>query len=629
MSAPDYDALLEDMRALYPEKFASEETIFSHLRPGDRIFVGTACGEPQYLLKRLVEYVESHPKAFFDAEILQVVTLGVAPYADEKFRSNFRHNAFFIGNNTREAVNRGLADYTPVFLSQVPELINKKVVPIDVALVQVSPPDRHGYMSLGLSVDITKVAAANAATVVAQVNKYMPRVHGDTFIHIKDVDFLLPHNEPLLEYTATAPDEVVQRIGAYVARIVQDGDTIQVGYGSIPNAILGRLFEKKHLGVHTELLSDGIVALMKAGVVDNSHKTIDRGKTVAAFCMGTRSTYEFLDDNPSVEFRSIDYTNNPLVIAGNARMTAINSALQIDLTGQATAESIGRRFYSGIGGQADFMRGAVLSEGGKTILALQSTAQGGTVSRIVPLMAEGAGATLTRGDIHYVVTEYGIAHLHGKNIRERAMDLIAVAHPDFRPWLIAEAKQLGIIYQDQAFIPGERGHYPEALETYRTTRTGLNLLLRPVKISDEPLLKDFFYSLSDQSLYLRFVSARRDMPHERLQEFVVIDYTMEMVILAVLPAEKKEEVIGVAQYNIDEKTHFAEAAVIVRDDYQNKGVGTELFSYLIQLAKKQGLHGLTAEVLVRNTVMLHLLVKLGFQIKKRGEGMFEMELDFR
>jgi len=301
-------------------------------------------------------------------------------------------------------------------------------------------------------------------------------------------------------------------------------------------------------------------------------------------------------------------------------MTAINSALQIDLTGQATAESIGRRFYSGIGGQADFMRGAVLSEGGKTILALQSTAQGGTVSRIVPLMAEGAGATLTRGDIHYVVTEYGIAHLHGKNIRERAMDLIAVAHPDFRPWLIAEAKQLGIIYQDQAFIPGERGHYPEALEAYRTTRTGLNLLLRPVKISDEPLLKDFFYSLSDQSLYLRFVSARRDMPHERLQEFVVIDYTMEMVILAVLPAEKKEEVIGVAQYNIDEKTHFAEAAVIVRDDYQNKGMGTELFSYLIQLAKKQGLHGLTAEVLVRNTVMLHLLVKLGFQIKKRGKG---------
>jgi len=300
MSAPDYDALLEDMRALYPEKFASEETIFSRLRPGDRIFVGTACGEPQYLLKRLVEYVESHPKAFFDAEILQVVTLGVAPYADEKFRSNFRHNAFFIGNNTREAVNRGLADYTPVFLSQVPELINKKIVPIDVALVQVSPPDRHGYMSLGLSVDITKVAAANAATVVAQVNKYMPRVHGDTFIHIKDVDFLLPHNEPLLEYTATAPDEVVQRIGAYVARIVQDGDTIQVGYGSIPNAILGRLFEKKHLGVHTELLSDGIVALMKAGVVDNSHKTIDRGKTVAAFCMGTRSTYEFLDDKSSI-----------------------------------------------------------------------------------------------------------------------------------------------------------------------------------------------------------------------------------------------------------------------------------------------------------------------------------------
>ncbi len=629
VASKDTTDTLERTKSLYPDKFASEEKIFSHIRPGDRIFVGTACGEPQYLIKALIQYVESHPKAFFDAEILQVVTLGVAPYGDEKFKYNFRHNAFFIGDNTRDAVNAGLADYTPVFLSQVPELIKRKLVPIDIAFVQVSLPDQHGYVSLGISVDITKAAALHAGLIIAQINRYMPRVHGDTFLHLRDIDFLLCHDEPLLEYRSTAPDHVVQQIGKYVARLVQDGDTIQVGYGSIPNAILRNLHQKRYLGVHTELLSDGIVELMKAGVIDNAYKSIDRGKTVAAFCMGTSSTYEYLDDNPSIEFRGVDYTNNPLVIASNTRMTAINSALQIDLTGQATAESIGRRFYSGIGGQADFMRGAVLSEGGKTILALQSTARGGKVSRIVPLMEEGAGATLTRGDVHYVVTEYGIAHLHGKNIRERAMDLIAVAHPDFRPWLIAEAKRLGMIYQDQAFIPGERGHYPESLETYRTTQSGLNIFLRPVKISDEPLLKDFFYSLSDKSLYLRFVSARRDMPHERLQEFVVIDYTMEMVILAVLEHDKKQEIIGVGQYNIDETTHYAEAAVIVRDDYQNKGVGTELFSYLIHLAKKQGLHGLTAEVLVRNTVMLHILVKLGFEIKKRAEGMFEMELSFR
>jgi RimJ/RimL family protein N-acetyltransferase len=438
-----------------------------------------------------------------------------------------------------------------------------------------------------------------------------------------------------LEYTNKADTEIVQGIGKHVARLIEDGDTIQVGYGSIPNAILANLSEKKHLGVHTELISDGIVELMKKGVIDNTCKKVNRGKTVATFCMGTRATYEYLHDNPSIEFHTIDYTNNPIVIAQQDNMVAINSALEIDLTGQASAESIGKIFHSGVGGQADFMRGAPLANGGKTILAIQSTAAHDEVSRIVPFLKEGAGATLIRGDIHYVVTEYGITYLHGKNIRERAMNLIAIAHPKFRPWLISEAKKAGFIYQNQAFIPGERGNYPEELETYRMTKAGFNVFFRPIKISDEPLLKDFIYSLSDQSIYRRFMSARLDMPHDRLQDLVVIDYSRETAILAVVSEKEevvgeKEVIVGVGRFFIDMDTHTAEIAFAVGDNYQKKGIGTELLSYLTYLAKRQGLLGFTAEVFSDNIPMLHVFEKGGFDIEKRtSAGVSELKMTFR
>jgi len=369
---------------------------------------------------------------------------------------------------------------------------------------------------------------------------------------------------------------------------------------------------------------------MRRHVIDNSRKELNHGKTVAAFCMGKQDTYDFLHDNAAIEFRPVNYTNNPTVLARQSNMTAINSALEIDLSGQATAESIGKVFYSGIGGQADFMRGAVLSPGGKTILAIQSTAENEEASRIVPFLKEGAGVTLSRGDIHYVVTEYGIAYLHGKNIRERAMDLISIAHPKFRSWLIEEAKARNLIYKDQAFISGLHGEYPESLETFKNTRTGLDILLRPVKLSDEPLLKDFFYSLSNDSMYKRFMSSRTDMHHERLQSFVVIDYTKEMVILAVIPQEQKELIVGMAQYLIDEKSHTAEVAFVVRDGYQDRGIGTELLNYVTYLARKNGLLGFTAEVFMENRQMLQLFESMGFIIEKRAEGgVYELKMSFR
>lgn len=617
---------LDQLKKDYPDKFASESQIFSRIHPGNRIFIGTACAEPQYLVNALVKYVESNPKAFFDAEVLQVWTLGVAAYTQEKFKSNFRHNSFFIGDNTRSAVNEGLADYTPIFLSQVPALFRKGAVEVEVALIQTSLPDRHGFVSLGVSVDIVAEAVRQAELVIAQINPRMPRVQGDGFLPVEKIDYIVPYEEPILEFNVPVDDEIAKRIGGYVARLVQDGDTIQVGYGSRLNSILRSLSAKKDLGVHTELMSDGIAELMKSGVINNTRKALDRGKTVATFCMGKRETYDYIDDNPAIEFRTIDYTNNPLIISQHDNMVAINSALEIDLTGQATAESLGKTFYSGVGGQADFMRGAILARNGKTILTIQSTTHNDATSRIVPYLQEGSGVTMVRGDIHYVVSEYGIAYLHGKNVRERAMELISIAHPKFRPWLIEEAKKLNIIYKDQAFVPGERGEYPESLEVKRTTWKGLQLLLRPVKISDEPLVKDFFYSLSDQSLYRRFISTRRDMPHERLQEFVVIDYTQEMVILATVGEEENEEVVGIGQYGIGQDVHSAEVAFAVRDKNQRMGIGTELLDYLIYLGKRNGLLAFDAEVLYENKPMMTIFEKAGFQIVSSGAGVYYLKL---
>jgi RimJ/RimL family protein N-acetyltransferase len=332
--------------------------------------------------------------------------------------------------------------------------------------------------------------------------------------------------------------------------------------------------------------------------------------------MGSAPAYEFLDENPAIELRTIDYTNNPLVIAQHAGMTAINSALEIDLTGQASAESIGRAFYSGIGGQADFMRGAVLAPGGKSILALPSTSHDGKASRIVPLLSEGAGATLNRGDIHYVVTEFGMAHIHGKNIRERAMDLIAIAHPAFREGLVEEARRLNLVYHDQGYLPGERGEYPEHLEARKTTRRGQAILLRPVRISDEPMLKDFFYSLSDRSMSRRFLTPTLEMSHERLQDFVVIDYTKEMIILAAVEEDGRETVVGLGEYYLDDERLWANVAFAVRDAFQNRGVGTELLAFLVHIARRQGLMGLTAEVLKDNEPMLRVFEKMGAPIEK-------------
>jgi acyl-CoA hydrolase/GNAT superfamily N-acetyltransferase len=620
---------LEKFKKRYPEKFIPEKNLFGCIHRGNSIFVGTACGEPQHLLDSLIHYVENESHTIYGTQIIHVWTLGVAPYAKKKFKINFRHNSFFISDSSRQSVNEGLADYTPTFLSEIPSLFRRGIITIDVALVQVSLPDEDGFMSLGVSVDIVKSAVEQARLVIAQVNSYMPRVRGDALVNIRDIDFIVPFDEPILEYNPDPPGEATEKIGTYVSRIVQDGDTIQVGYGTMPNAILSHLSDKRDLGVHTEMLTDGIIDLMKKGVVTNAKKTLDRKKTVASFCMGSRDTYKFLHDNPAFDFRPIDYTNSLFVIGRQANMTAINSALEIDLTGQATAESIGDIFYSGVGGQADFMRGSALAPGGKSILAMRSSSVDEVHSRIVPSLSPGASATLIRGDVHYVVTEYGTAYLHGKNIRERAMALISIAHPKFRPWLIEKARERGLIYRDQAFIPGTAGVYPERLETYRITKTGIPLFLRPVKISDEKIIKSFLYSLSDKSIHTRFFTKMVHMPHNLLQKYVIIDYTKEMLIFAIVERQGVEEIVGMGQYIIDADRHMADTSFLVGDTWQNRGIGIVLIEYITELAKRDGLLGFSATVLAENTAMLRLFERMNFQMEKQiSASVYDLTMGF-
>ncbi len=609
----------------YDVEYEDAETALKNIGRGDRVFVGSGASEPQYLVKELTQLADQ----FYDTEIFHIQTLGVAPYTEDKFKNRFRHNAFFVDDNTRDAVAEGRADYTPIFMRDIPKLFNTGRIPLDASLVQVSPPDKHGWMSFGIAVDIIRAAVQNSKMVIAQVNPEMPRVHGDAFIHVNDVDHLIHHEEELLEFDPIVPTDKAEKIAGNVSPLIEDGATLQVGYGEIPNALLSHLDEKENLGVHTEMLSEDLAELIQNGTITNKKKSINPGKNIASFLMGTRELYDFVDDNPEIELHPTDYTNDPFTIAKNYKMTAINTALQVDLTGQVCADSLGYSFYSGIGGHADFMRGAGYAKDGKSIIALSSTAQNGEVSRIVPALDEGAGVVTTRGDVEYVVTEYGVAYLKGKNIRERAMELINIAHPRFRDELLKEAKEHNLVYREQMLVIGEGGRYPDEYEEYKEIE-GKEYLFRPMKPTDDELLKDLFYSLSDESRYKRFMSTRKDMPHERRQDFVQINYKKEMAIVVIDPEiEGPDRMVGEADYRIKEGQNVAEVSVMVRDEYQARGIGTALLEHITMIAKNKGLYGFTAEVLADNKKMLRVFEKMGYDVeKKRKYNEYQLRMRF-
>ncbi|MFT3921716.1 MAG: acetyl-CoA hydrolase/transferase C-terminal domain-containing protein [Myxococcales bacterium] len=423
--------------ARYAHKLVDVREAIAKLRSHSRIFIGSGAAQPCSLMDGLVEY----GTALRGVEVVHLLTLGEARYVQPEFSERFRHKAFFVGANVRAAVQEGRADFIPVFLSEIPELMRSGRVPIDVALIQVSPPDRNGYVSLGVSVDIVRAAADHATTVIAEVNPQMPRTHGDSFIHVDRIHALVPVNRPLLEQVGEPPGEIERAIAGYVAGLVPNGATLQTGIGKIPDAVMGALSNHQDLGIHTEMLSDGVMRLAKSGVINGNEKSLLPRKIVTSFVIGSRALYEWVNDNPALYFRPSDFTNDPSVIARNDNMVSVNSALAVDLTGQVASDTVRGKFFSGIGGQVDFVRGAGRSRGGKSIIALPSTAKQGSVSRIQAAFEEGAGVVTSRGDVHFVVTEYGVADLWGRSVRERAQSLVRIAHPSFRDELLRAARE--------------------------------------------------------------------------------------------------------------------------------------------------------------------------------------------
>jgi len=421
----------------YKKKLRTPAEALRCVQSGMRVYIQPGCAEPETLVEALMD----RGPHVNDVEIVHMMTMGAAPYVAPEMAGHFRHNAVFIGANVREAINDGRADYTPVYLGEIEELFESGAMPLDVALIEVSPPDSHGFCSFGIGVDTTLTAAKLARYVVAQVNDQMPRTYGDSFIHVTDLDVIVESSRPLCAMKKAEPTDLHVAIARNVAGLVEDGACLQTGIGGIPDAVLPFLMNRKDLGVHSELVSDGAIPLIEAGVINGARKNFKPRKVILGFVLGTKRMFEFVDNNPIFEFHPTAYTNDPALIARNDNMVAINSALQVDLTGQVCSDSIGTHFYSGIGGQVDFLRGASRSKGGKPIIALPSTAKNGTISRISPMLSPGAGVVTSRGLIRYVVTEFGVAYLHGKSIRERAKSLIEIAHPKFRDELYEYCEQ--------------------------------------------------------------------------------------------------------------------------------------------------------------------------------------------
>ncbi len=597
---------MDDWTRTYASKILNAAQAVSHIKRGSRVFIGTGCGEPQHLIRAMAADWNLQ-----DILIYQMLSFTLAKFIeDEQFLKRFSIKNFFISRLMRKAAFEGKIDYIPAYLSQIPGLFESHRIGLDIALVQVSPPDKYGYCSLGISVDITRAGLEQARLVIAQVNPRMPRTWGDSFVHTDEIDILVPYEEPLVESFPSLPDnEVTRRIGHYISQLVDDGSTLQVGFGNLPYHIIKHLEGKKDLGLHTQVLTDGFLPLFEKKVITNKRKTLLPDRTVASFCMGSRRLYDFVDNNPAFYFRSSEFVNDPLVIARNDRLISISAALEVDLTGQVCSDSIGNMFFSGIGDQVDFLRGSAMSKGGFSIIALPSTAHGGKLSRIVPVLSEGAGVATTRGDVNFVVTEYGIAELAGKSIYQRVMELAQIAHPKFREELIEIARQRHYIFADQLPPSSDDLIFIEAYKSSFVTRNGKTIEFRPLLPSDEFAYRNFFYSLQDKTIYMRFFYKMRNFTHEVVQkQWASQDYRQNISIIGLAQKGGYKEIVAIGSYAKEDEER-AEVALVVREDYQGMGVGSFLLGWLEYVARLNGFKGFSATVLKENTAMLQVFRK--------------------
>ncbi len=621
--------VLEWIKNNVGEKLVDAETAVSKIKRGSRVFIGTGCGEPQHLIRNMIADMKLQ-----DIMLYQMLSVTLAEYVDDpSFLRRFLVRLFFISRAMRKAAFEGKIEYIPAYLSQIPGLFQSQRIGLDVALVQVSPPDKFGYCSLGVSVDITKAAFESARMVIAQVNPKMPKVCGDTFVHVDEIDCLVWCEEPIVTSIPKIQDddEVTRRIGHFVSQLVDDGATLQIGFGYLPFAVLKYLDRKKDLGIHTQLVTDGLIPLIEKKVITNRKKTFLPGRIVASLSMGSEKLYEYINDNPAFYFRSSDFVNDPREIARNDNLVSISSALEVDLTGQICTDSVGHLFYSGIGDQVDFLRGSAISKGGFSIIAMPSTAKNGKVSRIVPHLSEGAGVATTRGDVNFVITEYGIAELQGKGIYQRVMELAQIAHPKFRASLIEVAKKRHYIFADQIPPAQEDLLFIEGYKSTYELKSGKSVEFRPLLPSDEFAYRNFFYSLQEKTIYSRFFYRMKLFSHEVAQkQWASVDYRKNISLVGLLQRRGHKEIVAIGSYASADKD-MAEVAFVVREDMQGHGLATYLMEILESIARENEYKGFEATVLRENKSMIHVFKKKYPNAKITnsggGEVMLRMKFD--
>lgn len=596
-------------------KKTAEEAI-AMIKPGQRVFIGSSCGEPQHLVRVLANASSS----FMDIEIVRVMSLESTPLsliANKTQDQIMNIRSFYLGSAKPKSLSRSLRFITPLNLSAIPRLFKSRMMPIHIALIQTSPPDDFGWLSLGISVDITLAAAQSADLVIAQVNPKMPRVLGQGFLHVNDVDIFVEYEESLLAIPKTPELEAANTIGRLIARHIEDGSTIQISPGTTPLATMLALQDKNDLGIHTQYMTSDIMHLYSAGVINNRCKGFNDGKMVASSAIGDANLYEFIHDNPAVEFHPSDYVNNPSIIARHNRMVALNVVTAMDLTGQVAADSLPYTQFSGVTGMMDFIRGATQAEGGKSILLMPATDASGKKSRIVPLLNDRA-IVIPRGDVHYVATEYGVVNLFGKSFQERALAMISIAHPDFRDELFFEAKKMGLFSQERTLTESIHGIYPVELEE-NIKIDGESVTIRPAKPIDERRIQEHFYTLDKNDVISRFFHEKTSFLRKEMQGISQIDYVNNLTLLAVVGEFGFGRVVAVGEYLIEESKNLAEVAFSVSKAWQGKKLGKILLHKLAEAARKNGISGLIAFTNHDNKGMIRLFETLPYQISKKFE----------
>ena len=595
----------------YRVKRTTPQEAIRRIQPGERVFIGSAAGEPQCLVKELA----NQSCRFSDLEIMRLLSLESSPLtmiANKSHCDCFNIRSFYLGSVKIRSLAKNKPFITPINLSALPRLFKSRQLPLHVALIQVSPPDDFGWMSLGISVDVTMAAAQSADLVIAQVNPRMPRVLGRSFIHVDDVDLVVECEEELITISQPPEYQTAHLIARHVAKLIDDGSTLQMSLGAAPQAVLLALQDKKDLGIHTRFVTDAIMDLVSRGVITNRKKGYNDGKIVASAAIGTRDLYDFLDDNPSIEFHPTEYVNNPSIISRHHKMISLNVAMAMDLTGQVAADALPYNHFSGISGMVDFIRGSADSEGGKAILMLPSTTLDGKNSRIVPTL-ENIAVVVPRGDVHYVATEFGVVNLFGKSLQERAMALISIAHPDFREDLFYEAKKLGLLGPERSLAESIYGIYPLKMEEVVEFQ-GQPVFFRPAKIVDERLIQEHFYNLDKDDVLSRFLQEKLIFSRKDLTDMVQVDYVNEMGMVAVMGEFGFEQVIGVGGYFLVPAKNMAEAAFSVLKAWQKKGIGTVILRKLTEAAREHGIAGFFVYTQPHNQGMIKLFHKLPYKV---------------